>query len=38
LPQFGKTAAELEAGEKNRYSHRAQALRALIDKLERKRQ
>jgi len=33
LPQFGKTAAELEAHEKNAVSHRGQALRALVDKL-----
>ncbi|MCM0044259.1 MAG: RdgB/HAM1 family non-canonical purine NTP pyrophosphatase [Burkholderiaceae bacterium] len=30
---LGKTAAELPAEEKNRLSHRGQALRALIDKL-----
>jgi XTP/dITP diphosphohydrolase len=34
LPQLGKTAAELSADEKNRCSHRAQALRALVAKLE----
>jgi XTP/dITP diphosphohydrolase len=33
LPQFGKTAAQLSAEEKNRYSHRALALRALVEKL-----
>jgi XTP/dITP diphosphohydrolase len=33
LPQLGKTAAELSAEEKNSYSHRAQALRALVEKL-----
>jgi XTP/dITP diphosphohydrolase len=35
LPQYGKTAAELSAAEKNSCSHRAQALRALVAKLER---
>ena len=30
LPQLGKTAAELDAGEKNRISHRGQALQRLI--------
>jgi XTP/dITP diphosphohydrolase len=34
LPQYGKTAAELSAAEKNSCSHRAQALRALVAKLE----
>jgi XTP/dITP diphosphohydrolase len=34
LPQLGKTAAQLSADEKNRCSHRAQALRALVGKLE----
>lgn len=33
LPEQGKTAAELTAEEKNRLSHRGQALRALIEKL-----
>lgn len=33
LPGLGKTAAELSADEKNRLSHRGQALRALIEKL-----
>jgi XTP/dITP diphosphohydrolase len=33
LPSLGKTAAELSAEEKNRLSHRGQALRALINKL-----
>ncbi|RXZ32420.1 RdgB/HAM1 family non-canonical purine NTP pyrophosphatase [Oxalobacteraceae bacterium CAVE-383] len=33
LPQLGKTAAQLSAEEKNRDSHRAQALRALVAKL-----
>ncbi len=34
LPELGKTAAELSADEKNRLSHRGQALRALIGKLQ----
>lgn len=34
LPDLGKTAAELSAEEKNRISHRGQALRALIEKLK----
>lgn len=34
LPTLAKTAAELSAQEKNRISHRAQALRALVAKLE----
>jgi XTP/dITP diphosphohydrolase len=33
LPALGKTAAELSAEEKNRVSHRGQALRELIRKL-----
>ncbi|MFC7518235.1 RdgB/HAM1 family non-canonical purine NTP pyrophosphatase [Herbaspirillum sp. GCM10030257] len=33
LPALGKTAAELNADEKNRLSHRGQALRVLIEKL-----
>jgi XTP/dITP diphosphohydrolase len=33
LPDFGRTAAELEPLEKNAVSHRGQALRALVDKL-----
>ena len=33
LPDFDKTAAELEPLEKNAVSHRGQALRALVDKL-----
>lgn len=33
IPSLQKTAAELSAEEKNRLSHRGQALRALIDKL-----
>ena len=33
LPSLGKTAAELAPEEKNRLSHRGQALRSLVDKL-----
>ena len=33
LPTLGKTAAELSADEKNRLSHRGQALRVLVEKL-----
>lgn len=33
IPSLQKTAAELTAEEKNRFSHRGQALRALIEKL-----
>lgn len=33
LPALGKTVAELPAEEKNRLSHRGQALRLLVDKL-----
>lgn len=33
LPTLGKTVAELAAEEKNRLSHRGQALRALVEKL-----
>lgn len=33
LPALNKTAAELSADEKNRLSHRGQALRALVEKL-----
>jgi XTP/dITP diphosphohydrolase len=33
LPALGKTAAELSAAEKNRLSHRGQALRMLVEKL-----
>lgn len=33
LPALGKTAAELSAEEKNRSSHRGQALRVLVEKL-----
>jgi XTP/dITP diphosphohydrolase len=35
LPELGKTAAELDAGHKNRLSHRGQALRQLVEKLRR---
>jgi XTP/dITP diphosphohydrolase len=34
LPDLGKTAAELSAEEKNRVSHRALALQALLEKLK----
>ncbi|MEM5429033.1 RdgB/HAM1 family non-canonical purine NTP pyrophosphatase [Cupriavidus oxalaticus] len=34
LPVLGKTAAELSAEEKNAISHRAQALRALVARLQ----
>ena len=34
LPGLGKTAAELTSDEKNRLSHRGQALRALIQRLK----
>ncbi|QEZ45974.1 RdgB/HAM1 family non-canonical purine NTP pyrophosphatase [Cupriavidus oxalaticus] len=34
LPGLGKTAAELSAEEKNTVSHRAQALRALVARLQ----
>ncbi|GIZ53964.1 RdgB/HAM1 family non-canonical purine NTP pyrophosphatase [Noviherbaspirillum aridicola] len=33
LPALGRTAAELTAEEKHRFSHRGQALRALVEKL-----
>ena len=33
VPALGKTAAELPAEEKNRLSHRGQAMRALLEKL-----
>lgn len=33
LASLGKTAAELSAAQKNAYSHRGQALRALLEKL-----
>jgi XTP/dITP diphosphohydrolase len=35
LPELGKTAAELEATEKNAISHRGQGLRELVNKLAR---
>jgi XTP/dITP diphosphohydrolase len=34
LPELGKTAAELDAAEKNRISHRGEALRKLLSLLE----
>jgi len=34
LPELGLTAAELPAVDKNRLSHRGQALRALVEKLK----
>ena len=34
IPSLGKCAAELTADEKNRLSHRGQALRALVEKLK----
>jgi XTP/dITP diphosphohydrolase len=34
LPALGKTAAELNPGEKNAVSHRGQALRLLVEKLK----
>ncbi len=34
LPELGKTAAQLEASEKNQISHRGQALRELITQLQ----
>jgi XTP/dITP diphosphohydrolase len=33
LPELGKTAAELDSEQKNRLSHRGQALRQLVEKL-----
>ena len=33
VPSLGKTAAQLSAEEKNRLSHRGQAIRALLEKL-----
>ena len=33
LPELGKTAAELQPEQKNRYSHRGQALRMLVERL-----
>lgn len=35
LPDLGKTAAELDPAQKNRLSHRGQALRQLVEKLRR---
>jgi XTP/dITP diphosphohydrolase len=35
FPRLGKTFAELNEAEKNQYSHRAQAVAALLQKLER---
>ena len=35
LPELAKTAAELDPEQKNRLSHRGQALRQLVDKLRR---
>ena len=37
LPESGTTAAELGAAEKNRRSHRGQALRQLVDRLKTRR-
>ena len=37
LPELGLTAAELDAAAKNRFSHRGQAMRALLAGLERAR-
>jgi XTP/dITP diphosphohydrolase len=34
IPELGKTTAELAPDEKNRLSHRGQALRALVEKLK----
>jgi XTP/dITP diphosphohydrolase len=34
IPELGKCVAELSADEKNRLSHRGQALRALVEKLK----
>lgn len=34
VPELGKTAAELPPEEKNRYSHRGQALRMLVERLQ----
>lgn len=34
LPQFGATVAQLNAGDKNRYSHRSKAFRSLANLLE----
>jgi XTP/dITP diphosphohydrolase len=35
LPELGRTAAELDPQQKNRLSHRGQALRQLVEKLRR---
>jgi XTP/dITP diphosphohydrolase len=35
VPELGRTAAELDSEEKNRLSHRGQALRQLVEKLRR---
>ena len=37
LPELGLTAAELDAGSKNRHSHRGQAMRELLLRLDRAR-
>lgn len=34
LPKLGKTAAQLSSAEKNRLSHRSQALQALVERLQ----
>ncbi len=34
LPEYGKTAAQISPEEKNRISHRAKALNALVEKLD----
>ena len=36
LPEYGCTSAELAAGEKNRLSHRGQAVRAMVERLARR--
>ena len=36
LPEYGKTSAEISPEEKNRISHRAKALNALVEKLDAK--
>jgi XTP/dITP diphosphohydrolase len=33
IPSLGRTVAELDADSKNRYSHRGQAMRALVERL-----
>ena len=33
VPEFGQTAAELDAATKNRVSHRGQAMQKLIERL-----